>query len=917
MSHLIIETGATVNISPGSTLTASLSITNNGDIHLKSDATGTGGLIYNETSNPITATVERYLSGLQYHYVSSPLNAAPVSCYNINAYGFTNTNFYSYDQSNTSSDWLDGWTLVSTGNLGIGAGYALYSTESHTHSLSGGTLNNGNIQVAVNNSANGDPSNGWTIIGNPYPSDIDAIAFINENTALLDGDAIYYWDDDNSEGLNYETNDYATYNLLGGASASVNGGIPNTSIGLGQAFFIKATGNGNITFTNAMKSETQAVFFKSMETDAKESDVSRTWFNLTNDTGDANQILIGFTDKATIGMDEGYDAEKLKGNQRISFYSLYNSKELAIQALPPIEQSTEVMLGIDANVAANYTISLAQTDNLDVLMDIYLIDKQTGKITDMQHDAYTFKAEGKITNRFAVKFVKKPLQYTRWLGNENDLFYDQDKWDNGLPNKESTVVIPTGKKALLNGVLLCHDVIIEPGATFKFNSSESYIDTEQDIVIQWNQNTAGNFIDYGSAAIQGVMQSHLTNNISYMSTPFQNTIAGNWLSSTDSTDLFLHNELQNNFMPVTDASWDLYSGTGFVLNKQGQLPKKYNKRGLFNTGLQTIYLNSGYQLVGNPYPAYIDWGTGDNATGWTNTDQIHASMWLNRNTTDEPNSGNYAVYNRKSGIGVNGASRIIAPMQAFWVYAPNQADISINNEAKVTPGDVEEQQIVESYISLKTECEGYSDETVVGVLPASDYGFDIYDSYKMFSRDSNYPQLFTLTSTDEKEVAINIIPEQWTLDTKIPLGFKSDKGGTHTITLKAFAGNNQEFLVVLEDKELNNSVILSQQKSYTFSSGITKNTSRFSIGFIKETSVLSNPKQKIQIYAANRTLYVLSDDRLTDYDIKIYDLCGRQVFQSLRLTKKQIELPSTVASGIFIIQIQNNKNVFNKKIFIK
>jgi hypothetical protein len=109
-----------------------------------------------------------------------------------------------------------------------------------------GVPNNGTIDIPV--TVRTSDGIGERLIGNPYPSAIDADAFINANllgtgtiNQTITG-TLYFWTHNHTlSGNDYLASDYATYNLFGGVGVdSGTGNItdPTQYIASGQGFFL-------------------------------------------------------------------------------------------------------------------------------------------------------------------------------------------------------------------------------------------------------------------------------------------------------------------------------------------------------------------------------------------------------------------------------------------------------------------------------------------------------------------------------------------------------------------------------------------------------------------------------------------------------------------------------------------------------
>jgi hypothetical protein len=163
---------------------------------------------------------------------------------------------------------------------------------------------------------------------------------------------------------------------------------------------VEAQSSNNVTFSNTMRSGSQAQFFD-------ESTIQRVRLSVTSAAGDYNETLIAFIDDATESHDALYDATKLHGNNRIAFYSMLGNNELAIQGLPSLTNNRIVQLGLSSVSSDLHTINLSQLENIDGSVVVYLEDHETGTITNLRVNAsYSFlPGSMNLNERFTVRFT--------------------------------------------------------------------------------------------------------------------------------------------------------------------------------------------------------------------------------------------------------------------------------------------------------------------------------------------------------------------------------------------------------------------------------------------------------------------------------------------------------------------------------
>ncbi|RUT69733.1 hypothetical protein D0817_14010 [Flavobacterium cupreum] len=264
-------------------------------------------------------------------------------------------------------------------------------------------------------------ANNFYLIGNPYPSALDANKFLAAN-AFLNG-TLYFWTHNTAIGTTakyeYNSNDYASYNLTGGTATAPstapgsNKNIPSGKIAAGESFFLSANTDGIVTFNNSMRPVgDNNQFFKTTNTSkTATTDKSRLWLNMTNEGGAFKQTLIGYVEGATNNFENRFDGLTFDGNDYIDFYSIESDNNYVIQGRAlPFSDSDIVPLGYRTAIEGEFTIAIEQTDGDLAGQAIYLEDKTTGKIHDLRAGKYTFKtAKGIFSDRFVLRYTNKTL----------------------------------------------------------------------------------------------------------------------------------------------------------------------------------------------------------------------------------------------------------------------------------------------------------------------------------------------------------------------------------------------------------------------------------------------------------------------------------------------------------------------------
>lgn len=405
--------------------TGTLTFENNSSlVQINDAAINTGNITYRRQTTPI--------SKFDYTYWSSPVS--PQTLYNVSP----NTLYDKFFSYNAVSDI---WTQENPANNMVkGVGYIIRGPQNYAAPTPPG-LYEANFKGVPNNGIITIPIGGLdssNLIGNPYPSALDANKFLTDNSAVLDG-TLYFWTHNTAIQLAsgiangsagsgdyaYTSDDYASYNLTGGVGtdgvtyaqggnvAGTGGQKPSGKIASGQGFFATGKSSGTATFNNSMRVGVGAItgdnsqFFKM--TSKKESvlEKHRIWLNLTNTQGAFKQMLLGYVTNATNGYDNSYDGESFDGNTFVDFYTVNDDKNLTIQGRAlPFDENDVVPIGFSSTIEGVFSIGIDEVDGLFASQDVFLEDTNTNTVKNLKEGPYTFTTvSGTFNDRFVLRFI--------------------------------------------------------------------------------------------------------------------------------------------------------------------------------------------------------------------------------------------------------------------------------------------------------------------------------------------------------------------------------------------------------------------------------------------------------------------------------------------------------------------------------
>jgi len=464
----------------------------------------------------------------------------------------------------------------------------------------------------------------------------------------------------------------------------------------------------------------------------------------------------------------------------------------------------------------------------------------------------------------AISSIATQVSQDVWIGGSSTNWTDGANWCSGVPHASTDAVIPQGSTThittSLGTVAVCGNLTVDSGSVLIVDagsaltvSGTTILSPSARIILKSDPNDptipTGSFIDNGfNGNVTGEVEKTLfTGRWWYIGAPVKPVTgytAFGQLSQVPSTGTRLEYWNETTHAYVIIGNNDTLKPThGYAFRNYGTTPINANYQGYFNSGTistQVLTFTSGnyqgYNLVSNPYPSAVNWGSQNSpSTGITLTN-IEPTIHYRTN-------GTFATWNiMGAGTGINGGQQNIPSTQGFWVrVTPGHTTgiIQYTNSARVhnttalykqtDPPNVFRMQIARNTLV---------DETAVTFYAGALTSYEVYDAQKMLSDDATYPQLYSYT-TDNVQAAINGQPLLVTgVERIIPLGYTTYYSGTFTLTATNLTQFDAGTTVYLEDVTLHVTQNLSSNKTYTFSSGTGTYTSRFKLHFTKTSNPL-------------------------------------------------------------------------------
>ncbi|MGY5850364.1 T9SS type A sorting domain-containing protein [Salegentibacter sp. F14] len=336
----------------------------------------------------------------------------------------------------------------------------------------------------------------------------------------------------------------------------------------------------------------------------------------------------------------------------------------------------------------------------------------------------------------------------------------------------------------------------------------------------------------------------------------------------------------------------------------------------------------GFHLVGNPYPSPIDW----DAAGWNKVnidDQIHFFTAGSGNRY----TGTYESY--VNGLAQNGgnATGVIPAMQGFFVKVsdsdtgsyPVNGTLGISNAARVNnfsqafyrKQEPAPKSLIRLYASFKEAPS--KDGTLIYFENQASQRYDSrLDAHKLMNTDVNVPNLYILTP-DKKKLSINALAFSEEKKEILPLGLKTNKGGTIRIELGDLENLPFDFAVFLRDNKTNNIVDLRKQ-FYSFEVEKGEINNRFEVLFSHQPILTETEfgNEFFSVFSRDGNMEVdLNLDEQEEGLLRVNSVTGQVLETKAGRGKEQVNFEGISSSGVYFVTLEKDGKRYTKKVLIR
>jgi hypothetical protein len=395
-NNITLDNAAGLSLNANENLKGLLTITNGTftttgrTFTLLSDAAGTASIGPIRGGFAGDITMQRYIGTgpTDWRFLSSAVGGATMADWEDdfavsgipNSYypNFSFVSIYGYNETAAGS-WGNGYIAPSdiSDKLFPGFGYWAYVGPTPVTIDVAGPPNTFQQSLPVSYTpGSGSDNDGWTMVGNPYPSAIDWTSSAWTKSHM--NNAIYIW--------NPELQQYASWV----AGVGVNGG--SNIIASSQAFWVQANAaNPALIATEDVKVSTDQSFIRHTNTTTSFDFLK---LSLTGN-GHSDETFIRFDDNATDAFDSELDARKVftsaQGVPSLSSLD-QTSTDMSINSVGHITTSISIPVKTLVGVSGIYTITRDTASSSLPDYCIVLEDLLTGTTTNlMQTPSYTFQ----------------------------------------------------------------------------------------------------------------------------------------------------------------------------------------------------------------------------------------------------------------------------------------------------------------------------------------------------------------------------------------------------------------------------------------------------------------------------------------------------------------------------------------------
>lgn len=378
------------------------------------------------------------------------------------------------------------------------------------------------------------------------------------------------------------------------------------------------------------------------------------------------------------------------------------------------------------------------------------------------------------------------------------------------------------------------------------------------------------------------------------------------------------------YIDITDTNYVLVPGNATEVFLADNLStfnaKTFDSYGTPNFGNILVSVSNSFNLVGNPYQAWINWTS----------------------LTKPTLQSTYYIFNTNTGTFDAKTSGSIPPHQGFWVesvgsgtltftesakngsgsstfFRANQDEMSfpaIDDEAFMNQGE-EPFEFTEVQLKVKSDINRYNHTLKLRMNNLATINYDYHDGSFLPSRVLEAPSITTYSANNNKKLALNSFSFQDEIT--MPIAIEVGVSGNYIIEAINFENFAQEYKVMeLKDYKSGKIYDLTSTKEINVAIDEFDKEERFSLTLSnnKRTSISLAATSNIRIYQSNENTIIELEDAETDYTLSVYNALGQKTMDDIIIsnTNRYVLNNASFSKGLAIVKITSINGEIIKKL---
>ncbi|MBI2280237.1 MAG: T9SS type A sorting domain-containing protein [Bacteroidetes bacterium] len=359
---------------------------------------------------------------------------------------------------------------------------------------------------------------------------------------------------------------------------------------------------------------------------------------------------------------------------------------------------------------------------------------------------------------------------------------------------------------------------------------------------------------------------------------------------------------------ITDTAYVLTPGTGIELWLADTDSLLYNttfdSRGTPNYGDVAVPVANSFNLVGNPYQAFV---------------------YFNSLTKPTINS-TYYIWSTASGTYDAKTAGQIPPQQGFYVESVGAGTLTFTEASKngnnsslfyknAQQEDVEPYTFTEAILKVKNTQLNYAHELKLRINELAKISLDEFDASFLPSRIAEAPSITAFSEKSNKPLAIvSFNPANEVI---VPISIKTGVIGQLTIEAISFENfTNLYKYVTLLDTKTNSIYNLKTQKEVTIDLTTEEDDARFELRLSNNAAFTGVGDLNATIYKNQEFTVIEMNDIIDGYTVSIVNLLGQKVVDDfVNITTNRLLIPnSSLPKGVNMISVKDKNNSIVKKL---